>query len=197
MTILILVIVGDLASSESSIVSFCKRIVSLPIPKPALWFTLFFLLTSLYHCLTHSIAFPFHSIDMFSAVAGNVNRPKVFHRAKYFYFNENGEPKIVDIRAQHFPGLSGLLDWRAGNDYTFVAAFDYESRNKNHDYLLSLLKEKGIGRLHVGVQTVNYGSGEVRFFTSVEEAQAVFPHIKTETVKLYVPPPPDSEGQEK
>jgi hypothetical protein len=113
------------------------------------------------HVLVHKTVYPISTVEMFSHAPRKVNRYPVYTMPKYYHLDDQGVPHVIHLRKEHLYGLADYLGWRATNEYTFSANYDFLASEKNYELLLEQLKPLGIERIYAGVEQVNFRKGTV------------------------------------
>jgi hypothetical protein len=107
-------------------------------------------------------SYPFYDVGMFRWSKEFSNPSKILYRTKYYYWKDS-KAKVLDLRREGFVLLSEHFGWGYSHEFTFSANYHNKGQKENFDFILSKVKSLGIDTLWVGVQTVNYASGEVKF----------------------------------
>jgi hypothetical protein len=107
--------------------------------------------------------YPFADVGMFRSSRRVQDLPSRCVHTAYYFRDSTGVARLVDLRKQHVHFMDDLLGAGYNNEYTFSAAYHYRGTQANHDLLLAALREAGVDTLWVGLQVVDYGTGEVTF----------------------------------
>jgi hypothetical protein len=110
--------------------------------------------------------FPFYDVGMFRWSTKFSNPDKILYSLKYYYWKD-GSARIFDIRKESILLFAENLGWGYSHEFTFSAAYHNKGQVNNFLYLAELMKERGIDTLWVGVQSVNYATGDVMFDTDI------------------------------
>lgn len=130
--------------------------------------------------------YPFYEVGMFRWSSSKWKPNKVLYKTKYFYYDQ-GEPKLLDLRKESFFLLQDHLGWGYTHEFTFSAAYHNKAQKENFEFIQSLMKERGIDTLWVGVQMVNYETGEVSFNPDLCNAITVNETEKLHYGPIYIP----------
>jgi hypothetical protein len=130
--------------------------------------------------------YPFYEVGMFRWSSRNWKPAPVLHKTKYYYY-EQGEPKILDLRRESFFLLHDHFGWGYTHEFTFAAAYHNKAQKENFEFIQSLMNARGIDTLWVGVHTVNYTTGEVSFNPDVCNAIAINEAEKLHYGPIYIP----------
>ena len=117
--------------------------------------------------------YPFADVGMFRWHKEAKALDPVLTLPKYYYRNAEGHFEPLEIRKQHIWAFADLLGWGYNNEYTFSVAYHYKAQRATYEHLLTALeREAGIDTLWLGLQTVDFRTGEVRFDIDTERANA-------------------------
>ncbi len=149
--------------------SWGRTYTELPIPKtPKLCITLVVFI-QLFHCFIAKMKYPFHDINMFKFSRSGAAKNPVVKRYKYYFQKSDGQIKVVNLRKQHVLFFNDLLPYQFNNEYTFAATFYWQKYKKNFEFLSNSLRESSnIKNLSLGMQVVNFQTGEVTFYKNNE-----------------------------
>jgi hypothetical protein len=81
---------------------------------------------------------------------------------KYYYWKD-GQYKILDLRKEGSYFLAEHFGWGYTDEFMFAARFRHRGKERNFEFLSSLMKERGVDSLWVGVHSVNFETHEVTF----------------------------------
>jgi len=107
-------------------------------------------------------SYPFYDVGMFRWSTNFYNPDKIVYQPKYYYYDEK-EVKILDLRKEGFYFLADHWGWGYTHEFTFAATYHNKSQKENFDFLLNEANKLGIDSLWVGVHAVNYETKQVWF----------------------------------
>lgn len=141
-----------------------KAYTVLPIPAAAKHLFLLIFLLEVVHITEGAIRYPFDDVGMFRWAKRTKPLAQRLTQPKYYYHDTQGEVVPLEIRKQHIFFAADLLGLGYNNEFTFSAAYHYRGEKANHDHLLEQLRRHaGIDTLWVGLQTVDFATGQVTF----------------------------------
>ena len=126
--------------------------------------------------------YPFTDVGMFRWSTPYPKYNKMMRQHKYYYW-ENGQYKILDLRKEGSFFLAEHLGLRYTEEFMFSARFRNRGKKKNFEFLSDRMKERGIDTLWVGVHAVNFETREVSFDPDICRAVTM-----NETDSLYYGP---------
>lgn len=130
--------------------------------------------------------YPFYEVGMFRWTSKFSNPEKIVYSTKYYY-TKNGEPIILDLRKEGFFLLKDYLGWGYTHEFTFAATYHNKGQKENFDFIQEIMKTHGVDSLWVGVQSVNYATGEVVFDPDICRAIEVNSTKKIHYGPIYIP----------
>ena len=145
------------------IIYYCvHKFRSLPIPRAAKYFMVLVLFGNLIAISFGKPRYPFYDVGMFRWFTPYRNYDKVMGQLKYYYW-KNGQYKILDLRKEGSFFLAEHFGWGYTDEFMFAARFRNRGKKKNFEFLSSLMKERGVDTLWVGVHSVNFEKRNVTF----------------------------------
>ena len=141
--ILVYNISSDIKSSNSWLKKIYRRIKGVAIPRLLKIITLIIFIGQLFYITIGETRYPFSYVGMFSWSVDFSDEPSQIHQPKYYYY-EDGEPQIVEIRKQHIFFMADLLGWGYNNELTFSMNYHYKGEKENFKFLKQSLESKGI-----------------------------------------------------
>lgn len=154
----------DRQRGDGLFVRMRKVYADLPVPTMAKHLFLIIFLLEVVHITEGTIRYPFDDVGMFRWAKSTRPLAQQLTQPKYYYHDARGEVVPLEIRKQHIFFAADLLGLGYNNEFTFSAAYHYKGLKSNHDYLLEQLeRHAGIDTLWVGLQTVDYATGQVTF----------------------------------
>jgi hypothetical protein len=157
-----ILLVKDLKNPDGLLISIWRKAQQSKMPKFGYFIVSIVFFGNLATMALGVPLYPFYDVGMFRWQTVFENEPKTVYKVKYYYM-ENNEPKLLDLRREGFLFFSEHFDITYSHVFTFSANYHNKAKKETFDYLSEKLKEKGIDTLWVGVQTVNYETGEVNF----------------------------------
>jgi len=150
------------------IVRSWKRTVVPPLAK---WTFLIIACVQAVHVCLGLPIYPFYEVGMFRWAEPNKKLSDISGQYRYYWKNPDGEIQIWRSRRQHIECPPDLMGWGWNNEMTFPMTFHWPHLEKNYTYTLKVLKEvAGVQELFLGVETVNFATGEINFYESPELA---------------------------
>ena len=141
-----------------------RAYAAIPVPRIAKFVFLSIFILEVVHISEGRIRYPFDDVGMFRYARKAGPLPTVLTLPKYYYKDDQDRVIPLEIRKQHIYFAADLLGLTYNNEFTFSATYHYKGEKANYDHLLGELKRHaGIDTLWVGLQTVDYGTGEVSF----------------------------------
>ena len=145
-----------------------KRTVVPPLAK---WTILIIACVQAVHVCLGLPIYPFYEVGMFRWSEPNKKLPDICGQYRYYWKNQNGEIQVWRTRRQHIEWPPDLMGWGWNNEMTFPMTYHWPHLKKNYEYTLMALKEAaGVEELFLGVETVNFLTGEVNFYEMPELA---------------------------
>lgn len=160
----IFLFVKDLRNEEGLLKTILNKIALSKIPKNMKYIVMVVFFGNLISIGLGKPLYPFYDVGMFRWQTKFDKESKTVYLTKYYYY-KNGEYKILDLRKESFLFFSEHFDITFSHIFTFSANFHNKSRQETFDYLIEKLKVDGIDTLWVGLQSVNYETGLVKFET--------------------------------
>ena len=160
---------------------------ALPIPRGGKLLLGALLVMELWFITIGSTSYPFADVGMFRWARKTKTLDPVLVIPKYYYVDDKADVRIIDLRKQHLFFLADHLGFGFNNEYTFSANFHYKALPENYEFLLNALRKKGVDTLWVGLQTVDYRTGEVSFDTDPVRAMRHQQELYVFYGPLYVP----------
>lgn len=161
----------DIKSENSFLRHLYNRFTKSKIPKTLRVIIVLIFIGQLIYISIGETRYPLSYVGMFSWSVDFSEAPTQVHLPKYYYY-EDGEPQIVEIRKQHIFFMADLLGWGFNNELTFSMNYHYKGEKENFKFLKESLEDEGIDSLWVGLQTVDYKNQEVHFDPDIERATA-------------------------
>lgn len=163
-----------------------RQFKNLPIPKGAKWAIGIVFIGNLLTIAFAKSYYPFYEVGMFRWSSKNWKPDPVLHKTKYFYYDQ-GQATVLDLRKESFFLFQEHLRWGYTHEFTFAASYHNKAQKENFEFVQSLMKERGIDTLWVGVQTVNYTTGEVSFNSDPCYAITINETAKLHYGPIYIP----------
>lgn len=162
-------------SKRSEIRTFWGKLVQAwkqsVVPSLAKWTVLVIALVQLVHVWLGLPIYPFYEVGMFRWVEPNKTLPEVCGQYRYYWKDGDGETRIWRTRRQHIEWPPDLMGSGWNNEMTFPMTYHWPHLRKNYEYTLETLrKAAGVEELFVGVETVNFSTGEIRFYEDPKQA---------------------------
>lgn len=179
-------IILDIRNPDGWIKSAWNYGKNLNIPKSAKIATMIVLTGNIVHIAIGQMNYPFSDVGMFRYPTDFREMPAKVNIAKYYYWSD-GEAQILDIRQQHIMLMRNYFNWRHNNEFTFALAYHNKGQRANFEYLRRIMQSQGVDSLWVGIQTVNYETGEVTFDHDPVNAISANRQIRYFYGPLYVP----------
>ncbi len=166
-----------------------KRILSaLPIPGAAKAVVAVVVVGQLAHITMGITNYPFADVGMFRWARTTRHLPDVLTLPKYYYYDASRQVQLVELRKQHVWAAADLLGWGYNNEYTFSANYHYKGEKANFQFMLDALRaQAGIDTLWVGLQTVDFATGNVSFDPDVARAVAFNNAERVFYGAIYIP----------
>jgi hypothetical protein len=161
---------------------YCVK--KLPIPRSATLVFFVILFLHIIHIFLNVTTYPISTVEMFRQGVKNTRHNDLYHRFKYYHYNDENLPVVINMRKEHIYFFSDYLGWRWNSEFTYSAAYDVSSMKPFYELLLSeLASQHNIKKLHVGLHEVNYNTRQVTLYTEASDIAQVFPS----SISLYVP----------
>jgi hypothetical protein len=172
---LLLLVVGFLVVTRRAfqalwqdVIEYWKKSV---VPTAAKWVVLFVLAGQLVHVGLGLPIYPFYDVGMFRWAQPNKKLPDVCGQYRYYWKDSGGNARVWRPRRQHIEWPPDIMGWGWNNEMTFPMTYHWPHHPKNYEYTIKVLREKiGVKELYLGVETVNFHTGEVRFYENPEDA---------------------------
>jgi hypothetical protein len=159
---------SHIKTTIGTIVYSWKRTVVPPLAK---WTVLFIAFVQAVHVCFGLAIYPFYNVGMFDWVEPNKKLPDICGQYRYYWKEQNGEIQVWRTRRQHIEWPPDLMGWGWNNEMTFPMTYHWPHLRKNYEYTLKVLQEAaGVQELFLGVETVNFSTGEVKFYEKPELA---------------------------
>ncbi|MDX9750447.1 MAG: hypothetical protein RBT71_05150, partial [Flavobacteriales bacterium] len=127
-------------------------------------------------------------VGMFRYARRAAALPTELVRPGYYYKDASGRAVPLHLRKQHIWAGADMLGWGYNNEYTFSAAYHYKGERANYEHLARALKEEaGIDTLWVGLYSVDFRTGDVRFDPDPVRAMAFNDTARIFYGPLYIP----------
>ena len=148
---------------QRGIIYYCvHKFRSLTIPRTAKYFIVVVLLGNLIAISFGKPRYPFYDVGMFRWSTPFRKYNKEMDQLKYYYWKD-GQYKILDLRKEGSYFLAEHFGWGYTDEFMFAARFRHRGKERNFEFLSSLMKERGVDSLWVGVHSVNFETREVTF----------------------------------
>jgi hypothetical protein len=131
--------------------------------------------------------YPFYEVGMFRWSSKFSNPEKIVYKPKYYYYLKKGEVKILDLRKESIYLFSEHLGWGYTHEFTFASTYHNKRQKENFEFIAQKMKERDIDTLWVGVHSVDYSTGEVKFDPNICNAIEINENIKIHYGPIYIP----------